>query len=151
MHYVLIYDYAPDYLERRTEFRDAHLQLAWESHERGEFQLGGVLADPIDSALLWFVADSPAVVEQFVARDPYVQGIVILGLGQSESELAASFALAAKYPLVKGFAVGRTIHAGVGAQWMAGQMDDATAAAQMAQNYMRMCDYWDQARKQGGK
>ncbi len=73
MHYVLIYDYAPDYLERRTEFRDAHLQLAWESHECGEFKLGGVLADPIDSALLWFVADSPAVVEQFVARDPYVQ------------------------------------------------------------------------------
>lgn len=73
MHYVLIYDYAPDYLERRAEFRDAHLKLAWESHARGEFQLGGVLADPVDSALLWFKADSPAVVEQFVAHDPYVK------------------------------------------------------------------------------
>jgi 5-dehydro-2-deoxygluconokinase len=84
------------------------------------------------------------------ARDPYVQGIVILGLGQSESELAASFSLAAKYPLVKGFAVGRTIHADVGADWMAGRVDDATAVAQMAQNYTRMCSHWDQARENGG-
>lgn len=78
MHYVLIYDYAPDYLERRADFRDAHLKLAWESHARGEFQLGGVLADPVDSALLWFKAESPAVVEEFVANDPYVKnGLVV--------------------------------------------------------------------------
>lgn len=52
MHYVLIYDCAADYLERRAQFRDAHLKLAWESHARGEFQLGGVFADPVDGALL---------------------------------------------------------------------------------------------------
>ncbi len=73
MHYVLIYEYTPDYLERRGEFRDAHLKLAWTSHERGEFQLGGVLADPVDGALLWFKADTPAVIEEFVKADPYVQ------------------------------------------------------------------------------
>lgn len=72
MHYVLFYDYAADYMERRAQFRDAHLKLAWDSHARGEFQLGGVLADPVDSAMLWFKADSPAVVEAFVAADPYV-------------------------------------------------------------------------------
>lgn len=78
MHYVLIYEYAADYLERRAAFRDAHLKLAWSSHERGEFQLGGVLADPVDGALLWFKADSPAVVEEFVKADPYVQnGLVV--------------------------------------------------------------------------
>lgn len=74
MHYVLIYEYAADYLERRAQFRDAHLKLAWESHARGEFQLGGVLADPVDSALLWFKAESAKVVEDFVAADPYVAG-----------------------------------------------------------------------------
>jgi len=73
MHYVLIYDYTADYMERRGEFRDEHLKLAWASHERGEFQLGGVLGEPVDSALLWFKADSPAVVEAFVAADPYVK------------------------------------------------------------------------------
>jgi len=72
MHYVLFYDYAADYMERRAQFRDAHLKLAWDSHARGEFQLGGVLADPVDSAMLWFKADSPGVVEAFVAADPYV-------------------------------------------------------------------------------
>ncbi|MYN10434.1 hypothetical protein GTP77_24230 [Massilia sp. FT127W] len=45
MHYVLFYDYAADYMERRGQFRDAHLKLAWEPHARGELQLAGVLAD----------------------------------------------------------------------------------------------------------
>lgn len=72
MHFVLIYDYAADYMERRAAFRDAHLKLAWESHARGELQLGGVLADPVDGALLWFKAESAKVVEDFVAADPYV-------------------------------------------------------------------------------
>lgn len=73
MHYVLFYDYAADYLERREQFRNEHLKLAWASHARGEFQLGGVLAEPIDSAMLLFKADSPKVIEDFVAADPYVQ------------------------------------------------------------------------------
>ncbi len=37
-----------------------------------------MLADPVDSALLWFKADSPAVVEQFVAHDPYVKNGLVL-------------------------------------------------------------------------
>ncbi|MGZ3182028.1 MAG: YciI-like protein [Telluria sp.] len=73
MHYALFYNYAPDYLARRDQFRSAHLQMAWDSHARGEFLLGGVLAEPIDSALLVFRADSPQVVEDFVAADPYVR------------------------------------------------------------------------------
>ncbi len=101
--------------------------------------------EPMQSDTAW-----KATCDAISARDPYVQGIVILGLGQTESELAASFALAAKYPLVKGFAVGRTIHASVGADWMAGRVDDAAAVAQMAQNYRRMCVYWDEARAIGG-
>lgn len=72
MHYILTYDYTADYLERRTEFRSAHLQLAWDAQARGELQLAGVLAEPVDGALFWFEADSPAVIEAFVAADPYV-------------------------------------------------------------------------------
>lgn len=73
MHYLLFYDVADDYLERRGAFRAAHLALAWQAAERGELLLGGALAEPIDGAVLLFQADSPAVVEQFVAADPYVQ------------------------------------------------------------------------------
>ncbi|WP_020651482.1 YciI-like protein [Massilia niastensis] len=72
MHYVLTYDLAPDYLERRGEFRDAHLKLAWEAHERGELLLAGALAEPVDQAVLIFQCDTPEPVQLFAARDPYV-------------------------------------------------------------------------------
>ena len=73
MHYLLLYDLAPDYMERRSEFRKQHLALAWQASERGELLLGGALADPPDRAVLLFKGDSPAVAERFVADDPYVQ------------------------------------------------------------------------------
>ncbi|KQW94003.1 hypothetical protein ASC94_15790 [Massilia sp. Root418] len=79
MHYVLFYDYSADYMERRAQFRDGHLKLAWDSHARGELQLGGVLAEPVDGAMFWFKADSPAVVEAFVAADPYVANGLVTG------------------------------------------------------------------------
>jgi uncharacterized protein YciI len=73
MHYLLFYDLAPDYLERRGQFRDEHLALGWAAHARGELLLGGALTEPVDTAVLLFAGESPAVVEQFVAADPYVR------------------------------------------------------------------------------
>lgn len=99
MHYVLFYDYAADYLERREQFRNAHLKLAWDSHARGEFQLGGVLAEPVDSAMLWFKADSPKVVEDFVAADPYVtNGLVTRWRIRPWMTVAGACANAPVYP-----------------------------------------------------
>lgn len=72
MHYLLIYDAAPDYLQRRGEFRSRHLGLAWEAHARGELVLGGALTDPVDGAVMLFQGDSPAAAEAFAAADPYV-------------------------------------------------------------------------------
>ena len=102
--------------------------------------------EPMQTAKAWDLTCAAIQV-----RDPHVQGIVVLGLGQSEAELAASFQLAARHPLVKGFAVGRTIHGAVGADWMAGRIDDSTAVATMAENYRRMCNYWDDARQGRGE
>ena len=45
------------------------------------------------------------------ANDPYCRGVVLLGLAATHDELLASFAVAAASPVVKGFAVGRTIWA----------------------------------------
>lgn len=73
MHFLLLYDLVPDYLERRAEFRDEHLALAWQSHRRGEMVLGGALTDPTDQAVLLFEADSPEVAESFARTDPYVR------------------------------------------------------------------------------
>lgn len=73
MHYLLMYDVGPDYLERRAAFRDEHLRLAWQAHSRGELVLGGALADPVDGAVLLFQGESPAAAERFAAADPYVR------------------------------------------------------------------------------
>jgi uncharacterized protein YciI len=72
MHYLLLYDLAPDYLSRRSDFRGAHLKLAWEACERGELLLAGALADPADAAMLLFKGESPDAAERFARADPYV-------------------------------------------------------------------------------
>jgi len=77
MHYLLIYDLAPDYLERRGQFRTEHLKLAWEFHEKEGLVIAGALADPADGAVLLFKSDSPAPAERFVAADPYVKNGLI--------------------------------------------------------------------------
>ena len=77
MHYLLLYEVAPDYLERRGAFRAEHLTLAWESARRGELILGGALADPADGAVLLFEADSPEVPAAFAKADPYVVNALV--------------------------------------------------------------------------
>lgn len=72
MHYLLTYELADDYLERRGEFRTEHLKLAWDAVERGEMLLAGAVGEPIGSALLLFTIDDPAIAEDFARRDPYV-------------------------------------------------------------------------------
>jgi hypothetical protein len=69
---ALIYTLTEDYLDRRPEFREAHLGLARAAHERGELALAGALADPFDRALLAWSTDDRAIVEAFVNADPYV-------------------------------------------------------------------------------
>ncbi|HWA94308.1 MAG TPA: YciI-like protein [Terracidiphilus sp.] len=72
MHYLLFYEAAEDYEQRRGQFRGAHLKLAWESSRRGELLLGGALADPLDGAVLLFQGESPEAAEKFAQADPYV-------------------------------------------------------------------------------
>lgn len=72
MHYLLFYVVGEDYVSRRTQFRDAHLEKAWKASERGELVLGGALANPVDGAVLLFCGDSPRVAEDFAKADPYV-------------------------------------------------------------------------------
>lgn len=86
-------------------------------------------------------------VDAIERSDPRTRGIVVLGLDAPEAELAASFALAGKQPLVKGFAVGRTIFGDAARAWLAGRITDGEAVAEMAENYQRLCGIWDTARK----
>lgn len=84
-------------------------------------------------------------------NDPHTRGIVVLGLDAPEAELSASFEVAASYPLVRGFAVGRTIFGDAARAWMKGAMTDAEAVAQMAERYTNLCTIWDAARAKAGK
>ena len=78
MHYLLIYDTAPDYLERRAEYRDAHLGLAWQAADRGALILGGAVGDPIDGAVLLFDSADAEVPAAFAKNDPYVlNGLIV--------------------------------------------------------------------------
>ena len=71
-HFLLIYDLADDYLERRAAFRGEHLALAWAAADRGEIVLAGALAEPVDQAMLLFAGDKPETAEAFARADPYV-------------------------------------------------------------------------------
>ncbi len=72
MHYLLFYDVAENYVEKRQAFRAAHLEYARQAVARGELILGGALANPVDGAVLLFCGPSPAVAESFAGHDPYV-------------------------------------------------------------------------------
>jgi hypothetical protein len=72
-HFLLFYDYAPDYLERRTAHRAAHFAHALPAVERGELFLAGACTDegpPI--GVLVFLVEARRTVEDFARADPYV-------------------------------------------------------------------------------
>lgn len=79
MHWLLFYDYVPDYLERRGDLRGDHFEHVKPYLERGELVLGGAFADPADGALLLFDADGRDVAERFAEDDPYVLGGLVTG------------------------------------------------------------------------
>src|SRR3546814_12359806 len=78
--------------------------------------------EPSDSADAW-----RNIERTIVANDTHCRGVVLLGLSAPEAELVASFQVAAAQPLVKGFAVGRTIFAAAAARWFGGEIDDEAA------------------------
>jgi uncharacterized protein YciI len=77
MHYLMFYDVADDYAERRAPYRAAHIAYARAAVSRGELVLGGALAAPVDGAIFVFKGSSPEVAAAFAAADPYVVNGVV--------------------------------------------------------------------------
>lgn len=77
-YYLLEYELAPDYLERRTALRPEHLALAKAAEARGELRLAGALAEPPDRAFLVWRVSEVKTIEDFVAADPYVRHGLVL-------------------------------------------------------------------------
>ncbi|MFC4595932.1 bifunctional 5-dehydro-2-deoxygluconokinase/5-dehydro-2-deoxyphosphogluconate aldolase [Sphingobium tyrosinilyticum] len=89
-----------------------------------------------------------AAVEAVIGKhDPHCRGIVLLGLAATQDALLTSFAAAATSPLVKGFAVGRTIWAEPAANWLEGTIDDEDAVEAMAANFSVLVDGWRAVRE----
>ncbi len=86
------------------------------------------------------------VIDAIEGNDAHTRGILVLGLDAPEDELRVSFEIAASFPLVKGFAVGRTIFGDVARAWLKGETDDAAATLEMTGRYRRLCAIWDEAR-----
>lgn len=77
-HFILIYDYAPDWMDKRGAVRPAHLELCRASAARDELQLGGAVpSDDPPFGLLLFKAETAQVAEDFASADPYTkEGVV---------------------------------------------------------------------------
>ena len=99
--------------------------------------------EPQASAAAW------QKIEATIARnDPWCRGVVLLGLEAPQQELEAAFAATANAPIVKGFAVGRTIFNEAAEEWIAGRMSDEAAIADMAGRFERLTEAWLAARGQ---
>jgi 5-dehydro-2-deoxygluconokinase len=81
------------------------------------------------------------------ARDPHCRGVVLLGLEAPEEVLERAFLNAAADPVVKGFAVGRTIFAEAADAWLRNKIDDEAAIAEMAKRFGKLTDAWKKARR----
>ena len=79
-------------------------------------------------------------------HDPRCRGIVLLGLSAPQDELLAGIAAAAPFPLVKGFAVGRTIFHDVASRWLRQEIDDEGAIEALTANLRVLADGWRAAR-----
>jgi 5-dehydro-2-deoxygluconokinase len=93
---------------------------------------------------------SPAAwagIEAVIARhDPWCRGVLLLGLDAPMEELEAGFAAVASVPIVKGFAVGRTIFAAAAEGWLANRLTDEEAIADMAARFEALTGAWLAAR-----
>ncbi|MHA6641211.1 bifunctional 5-dehydro-2-deoxygluconokinase/5-dehydro-2-deoxyphosphogluconate aldolase [Mesorhizobium sp. A623] len=93
--------------------------------------------EPQASAAAWQAIE--AVVSD---NDPWCRGVVLLGLEAPQAELEAAFTATAEAPIVKGFAVGRTIFIHAAEQWLAGKMSDDEAVADMAGRFRKLTEAW---------
>ena len=93
--------------------------------------------EPQASAQAW------SAIERTISdNDPWCRGVLLLGLDAPQAELEAGFAATASAPIVKGFAVGRTIFMAAAEGWLSGRLDDEAAIADMARRFGALTDLW---------
>jgi 5-dehydro-2-deoxygluconokinase len=76
------------------------------------------------------------------AHDPLCRGVLVLGQAAGADAVAAAFKAAARFDIVKGFAVGRTIFEQPARLWLSGQIDDARTVDALASGFAALVDAW---------
>ncbi|MBK4713872.1 MULTISPECIES: bifunctional 5-dehydro-2-deoxygluconokinase/5-dehydro-2-deoxyphosphogluconate aldolase [Tenebrionibacter/Tenebrionicola group] len=85
--------------------------------------------------------------ELIAQEDPWCRGILLLGLDAPNAQLREGFAEAAMHPVIKGFAVGRTIFGQPSRRWMQGELDDEALINEVKMNYLTLINFWREARR----
>lgn len=75
-------------------------------------------------------------------HDPYCHGVLLLGLDSTINALGQQFALAKKYPVCKGFAVGRSIFYRPTLALLQGKVTEAEFKNQVKNNYLNLIKLW---------
>lgn len=96
--------------------------------------------------------DTWRLVDEAIDRnDPLCRGVLVLGMEAGNAELLAGFAAAAGSRRVCGFAVGRSIFAHAAEEWFAGRWGDAAAIEDIARNYSKVTQLWEEATREEQK
>eukprot|EP00742_Colponemidia_sp_Colp-10_P003377 GILJ01003597.1.p1 GENE.GILJ01003597.1~~GILJ01003597.1.p1 ORF type:complete len:132 (-),score=13.07 GILJ01003597.1:240-593(-) len=72
-HFVLLYSFVENMIEKRTPYRAAHLALVHDMEAKGALVAGGAFMEPTDGGMLLFKAEDRHRIEAFVKSDPYYQ------------------------------------------------------------------------------
>jgi 5-dehydro-2-deoxygluconokinase len=99
----------------------------------------------------WKLEPQPDEAWQEISRivathDPLCQGVLLLGLDASEDRVARSFEIAARHPVCRGFAIGRTIFGAPARDWFGGVLDDDDCISRIAAGYARVVEAWRRCR-----
>jgi uncharacterized protein YciI len=78
-HYMLLYEYVDDIVERRGPYREAHLAKIRAEREAGRLVMAGALGDPPHGGALVFRGINADEVEAFAQTDPYVEAGLVRG------------------------------------------------------------------------
>ena len=76
-------------------------------------------------------------------NDPNSCGVLLLGQNKTIDQLEKSFKVASKHPIVRGFAVGRSIFGHVAEKWMMGCISDDEAILVIKKNFTKVCSLWE--------
>lgn len=72
-HYLLLYTYVDDIVDRRGPYREAHLERIRAEKAAGRVVMAGALGTPPNGGAIVWHGVTPKDIETFAAGDPYVE------------------------------------------------------------------------------